>query len=235
MAGLGFFSLRTERFSGSRKSSDKDHGTAVAALLAGSPKRGYPGLLPKAKIYVADVFRTDRRGESHTTATAIAEGINWLMERKVHVMNISLAGPANPLLEKTIKAAVAGGFPLVAAAGNDGPEAQPVYPAAYQGVIAVTAVDMRLRLYPHANRGDYITIAAPGVGIWTPDAEGGTYQSGTSFAAPFVSAVVASLHVREKTSSSVKDLLAVSATDLGPPGKDRMYGWGLVQGSGICE
>ena len=236
IAGLGLFSLLTERFSGRRKPSDNAHGTAVAALLAGSPHKGYPGLLPEAKIYVADVFRTNSRGESLTTASAIAEGINWLMESRVHVINISLAGPANPLLEKAVTAAYRGGVPLVAAAGNDGPDARPAYPAAYHGVIAVTAVDMRLRPYLQANRGDYITLAAPGVGIWTPSAEGGIYQSGTSFAAPFVSAVVASLNAQGRaTSATVEGLLAASATDLGPPGKDQVYGWGLVQGTGICE
>jgi subtilisin family serine protease len=236
MAGIGLLSLLTERFSGRRKPSDTTHGTAVAALLAGSPQKGYPGLLPEAKIYVADVFRTNSRGESHTTASAIAEAINWLMESQVHVINISLAGPANSLLERAVTAAYRGGVPLVAAAGNGGPDARPAYPAAYHGVIAVTAVDMRLRPYLQANRGDYIALAAPGVGIWTPSLEGGTYQSGTSFAAPFVSAVVASLNAQGRaTSATVEGLLAASATDLGPPGKDQVYGWGLVQGIGVCE
>ena len=84
------------------------------------------------------------------------------------------------------------GVVFVAAAGNGGPDAPAGYPAAYDEVIAVTAVDRKGGNYDHANRGTYIDVAAPGVQIWTalPDGEEGLL-SGTSFAAPFVTAVAA--------------------------------------------
>jgi subtilisin family serine protease len=85
---------------------------------------------------------------------------------------------------------------FVAAAGNGGPDAPSAFPAAYEEeVIAVTAVDRNQRVYDQANRGRYIDVAAPGVRIWTalPHGQAGV-QSGTSFAAPFVTAIVASIY-----------------------------------------
>ena len=82
---------------------------------------------------------------------------------KVDVINMSMSGPADELLQKAIVDMSAGGVVFVAAAGNGGPSAPPSYPAAYEQVIAVTAVDKNLRGYIHANHGDYIDVAAPGV------------------------------------------------------------------------
>src|SRR3546814_4413372 len=92
----------------------------------------------------------------------------------------------------TVERARAGGMRLVAAAGNEGPHAAPVFPAGYPSVLAVTAVDASLQPYRHANRGDYIDLAAPGVDVWSARrGQGGRYNSGTSFAAPFVAAAAA--------------------------------------------
>ncbi len=235
-AGLNAAALQSKNFAASGKPSATIHGTAVAGLLAGSPQQGSHGLLPCAQIYSADVFQTDRQGKSHTTAALIAEGINWLVSQQVHVINISLAGPSNKLLEKSISAAHEINSPVVAAAGNNGPDAEPAFPAAYNEVIAVTAVDARLRLYARANRGQYISLAAPGVRVWTPSAKGGTYQNGTSFAAPFVSAAVACLRVKNDAPvGDIEGFLSTAAMDLGPEGKDPLYGWGLLQGTGVCD
>jgi subtilisin family serine protease len=127
-------------------------------------------------------------------------------------------------------------LPVVAAAGNGGPGAAPAYPAAYPSVLAVTAVDQRLRLYRYANRGDYLQLAAPGVDIWTPTAGGsGDYRQGTSFATPYVTAVVVGLLSRERLPlATLTQRLANNARDLGAPGRDPLYGWGLVQGGGGC-
>ena len=105
----------------------------------------------------------------------------------------------------------------------------PSYPAAYEQVIAVTAVDKNLRGYIHANHGDYIDVAAPGVGIWTalPGVLEG-YQSGTSFAAPHVTAILAAVHDRVEDKSKEGFLKALAIRDLGQAGRDRIYGQGLV-------
>ena len=159
-----------------------------------------------------------------------------MITKNVDVINISLTGPYNTLLEKVINAAQRVNIPVVAAAGNSGPGAAPHFPAAYEGVFAVTAVDVRLRPYVYANRGNYISFAAPGVGVWTPTEEGGTYQDGTSFAAPFVTAAIASMQSRQyRMIADLNTQLVNSAVDLGAPGKDPLFGWGLLQAKGICE
>ena len=96
---------------------------------------------------------------------SLVMAIEALTARGVKVINLSLAGPANPLLQRAIDVASAAGVIIVAAAGNEGPAAGPAYPAAYSGVIAVTAVDRNLAVYRRANRGDYVDIAAPGVEV----------------------------------------------------------------------
>ncbi len=116
-----------------------------------------------------------------------------------------------------------------------GPGAPAAYPGAYPGVIAVAAVDARSRPYPRNNRGSYIAISAPGVDIWGADARGGeAFWTGTSFAVPFAVAAVA----RDVALGRVRDVndaqaaLARSARDLGAPGRDPIFGYGLLHMGG---
>jgi subtilisin family serine protease len=126
---------------------------------------------------------------------------------------------------------------LVAAAGNAGPQAPPAYPAALPSVIAVTAVDKDEAIMPQANRGDYIAFAAPGVRIWTPGGDGlGVYRTGTSFAAPFVAAAVVAERMAgvPADADALRRRLAARSIDLGAPGKDPVFGYGLIQATGSC-
>jgi subtilisin family serine protease len=120
---------------------------------------------------------------------------------------------------------------LIAAAGNAGPKSPPLYPAADPNVIAVTAVDANDKLLPQANQGAYIAVAAPGVDIVEP-APNASYQvtTGTSVAAAHVSGVVALLIEHDPTidQAAVRDILTSSAKNLGPPGRDDQFGWGLI-------
>jgi hypothetical protein len=95
---------------------------------------------------------------------------------------MSFAGPPDSLLRVALQKAYNKGIVLVAAAGNAGPDSEPLYPGAYPGVIAVTATDNRDQLFPGSNRGTYIAVAAPGVDVFAP-APDGAYQltTGTSF------------------------------------------------------
>jgi subtilisin family serine protease len=120
---------------------------------------------------------------------------------------------------------------IVAAAGNGGPKAKPAYPAAHPKVLAVTAIDQRLAPYRHANHGTYIDFAAPGVRLWTAAHGGGELQSGTSFAAPFITSAVA-LEIAAGASTdpeTLRQLLRKATQDLGAPGRDSVFGWGLVR------
>ncbi len=198
------------------------HGTAVASLLVGAPDSPTPGLLPGSQLFAAEVFR--QRGETtDTTTDSLLAALDWLAGRKVQAVNLSLGGERNRVFELALTRLLEHDIHLVAAAGNNGPGASPVFPAAQKGVIAVTAVDAAQRRYADANRGDYIDLAAPGVDIWAADGGAlGRYHTGTSFAAPFVTAalLLANQHGIDLT-ETVKDL--------GPNGRDNQFGWGLLQ------
>lgn len=227
--------ITTKAFAEDGRNSSTTHGTAVAAILVGSAQSEYPGLMPQASLYAADTF-TEKNG-LHTTALMLAQGLDWLLTQKVSVINASIAGPDNELLRTAVDRVAAKKVAIVAAAGNGGPKAPPAYPAAYGKSVSVTAVDYRLRPYKNANRGDYLTVAAPGVGIWTPGWAGGKYRTGTSYAAPHVTAVVA-LILKQSPSLDNKELhrrLQQHSYDLGAPGKDPVFGWGLLKAPMACD
>ena len=213
-----------------------DHGTAVAALLVGAPDSPAAGLLPAARLYAAAIFAL-REDRVVGTTDAIARAVDWLGQQGVRVVNLSLSGPGNQVMRLTVERAHAGGMLLVAAAGNEGPNAAPVFPAGYPTVVAVTAVDASLQPYGNANRGGYIDLAAPGVDVWSArQGDGGRYNTGTSFAAPFVSAAAALILVRSPDAApdSVRRQLQEGSRDLGTPGRDSTFGWGLLQLPGGC-
>ena len=213
--------------------SDPDHGSAIAALLVGKAADA-PGLLPRAKLLAVDAFSRAPAANDRSDVLSLVMAIEALTARGVKVINLSLAGPANPLLQRAIDVASAAGVIIVAAAGNEGPAAGPAYPAAYSGVIAVTAVDRNLAVYRRANRGDYVDIAAPGVEVpVTSGDKGVTLRSGTSYAAPYVAATAAALSLG-RSAATVRALLDGAARDLGPPGRDPTFGWGLLQASAVC-
>lgn len=218
--------------------SGEQHGTAVAALLAGTPGSRAPGLLPGVELVAVDVFQRYRKSTDIANVFDLVKAIDLLTTRGIRVINLSLSGPGNLLLEQAVRAAIDKRVILIAAAGNEGPNAKPVFPAAYADVIAVTAVDRRMNPYRRANRGDHIDIAAPGVGVWTAASISGARQkSGTSFAAPFVTAAAAVLLGArpDMTPQQVADALRASADDMGEPGKDRIFGWGLLNARALCQ
>ena len=220
-----------------RSASSLVHGTAIAVLIAGRRDSRTPGLLDGVRVIAADAFHRNARGHDMADSFDIARAIDRLGARGVSVINLSFTGAANAVLHQVVKASRAQEIILVAAAGNNGPNAEPLYPAAFAEVIAVTAVDRRRDVYRQANRGDHVMFAAPGVRLWTAaSVSGGRFRSGTSYAAPFVTAAFAVARVRapEKSVAELTDLLAGRAVDLGPPGRDPIFGYGLLQSDGRC-
>ncbi|MCL9999676.1 MAG: S8 family serine peptidase, partial [Erythrobacter sp.] len=134
--GLAYFKHVTisQRAFNSKAAEARLHGTAVANLMAGT--KADPAA--RTKIFVADIFAGPR--ESAGSSFALIKALDWLAAQGVPVINISLSGPRNPAVAGAIARITKRGHVIVAAAGNDGPAAPPVFPGAYENVVGVTAV-----------------------------------------------------------------------------------------------
>ncbi len=218
-----------------RLSAPTWHGTGVLALLAGKPDSPTPGLVHDASFFAANIFFSGEGGAAMTDTVSLLRALEWMAASRARVINMSFTGPQDDLVQERVKAMSGKGFVFAAAAGNEGPAASPVYPAAYPEVIAVTAVGKDLRIYPSANRGGFIDLAAPGVRVWTaaPGARG-AYRSGTSFAAPFATAVLALQKEDALGGPKVALLDGLKTVSLGPQGRDPIYGRGLLQAPSEC-
>ncbi len=206
------------------------HGSDVASVLM-DPRR-----VSSATLYNAAVIQRTADGQQIAGVDSILKALDWLAEEGVRVVNISLAGPYNKLLDKGVGEAVRDGMVIVAAVGNDGGTAPPRYPAALDNVIAVTAVDANRRIYRNAVRGGHVDIAAPGVDIPVALNNQTRFVTGTSMAVPFVTARIATdpaLHGR--TAPEIRAALAQSAEDLGSPGADNVFGSGLMRALPSCN
>ncbi|MGW8995155.1 type VII secretion-associated serine protease mycosin [Streptomyces zhihengii] len=222
------------------------HGTAMAGIIAAhghGPGResGVLGIAPEAKILPVRVIlegkdkARDRARKSR--GTALAQGIRWAADQGADVINLSLGDDSEsahpePGEDAAVQYALAKGSVVVASAGNGGEKGDRVsYPAAYPGVIAVTAVD---RFGTHAafsTRRWYATVSAPGVDVVIADPDQKYYQGwGTSAAAAFVSGAVALVRSAHPglTPAQIKKLLRDTARDAPEGGRDDTYGYGFV-------
>lgn len=204
------------------------HGTAVAALMVGDAAP-FRGVAPSALLYAADIYCDSATGGS---ADKIAGALAWLAGEQVGVINMSLVGPPNILLERVVSTMVRRGHVLVAAVGNDGPAAPPLYPASYRGVVGVTGVDKRGRTLPEAARGPQVMFAAPGNQMVSAAIGNPPYRTmrGTSFAAPIVAAMLApSVHAPSASAARAAiDALAKQATGGEPNTVSNETGYGMV-------
>lgn len=165
------------------------HGTAVAALMVGRSVH-FSGAAPGASLYAADVYCDEPTGGS---VARILGALGWLAREQVGVVNLSLVGPRNAALARAVEAMLGRGHLLVAAVGNDGPAAAPLYPASYPGVVGVSAVDRRGQPLPEAGRGPQVMFAAPGSQMVSAVPGKPPYRQvrGTSYAAPIVAGLLA--------------------------------------------
>jgi subtilisin family serine protease len=202
------------------------HGTGVAGIIASHAQ--LTGGAPAAKLLAIRAFGV-AQGRGESTSYVILKGIDYAAAHGARIVNMSFAGPNDPLIARGIAALAARDIVLVAASGNEGASSPPLYPAANPSVIAVGAADSADRLFPPSNRGSHIAVVAPGVEIFlaAPDGKYRT-DSGTSFAAAFVSAVAALLLERDPglKPDQVRTILLRTARDLGAPGRDDLFGAG---------
>ncbi len=221
-------------FSGRGYSGDA-HGTAVAAIIAAARNNGIgaSGVAPAVKIssFKACHPRQPDGLAAQCWSSSLIKALDQAISAEIPLINMSLGGPPSPLLQRLLEAAERRGQLVLAAAGNGGPSANPVYPAALPQSLAVTAVDSDRRLYVKANRGDYIGVAAPGVDIITAGPRGGQpILSGTSMATAHATGIAALLLQANPRLTAVEltRVLTSSSEDLGNRGADPAFGQGLL-------
>lgn len=228
-ARLGSGSLIQKNFTSSPLRVGR-HGTEVASIMTD------PTRLRNVTLYSAAVIENTPDAGRAAGADTLVKALDWLVQEDVKVVNISLAGPGNKLLALAIDGATKRGMIIIAAVGNAGPNADPLYPAAYPSVVAVTAVDARGNIYSKAGRGQHVDIAAPGIDIMANSPRGVRFVTGTSVAAPFVTARIAADRSLSNGANAqqVRNRLAATSRDLGPSGLDSTFGSGLLQAGDRC-
>ena len=204
------------------------HGTGIAGAIAAHAR--LMGSAPEARILAIRAFAATS-GSAESSSYVIIKSLNYAVLHGAQIVNMSFAGPKDPLIERGIIATAERGVLMIAAAGNAGPKSPPLYPAANANVIAVSATDAQDKLFAASNRGGHIAVAAPGVDIFLP-APDEKYQmtSGTSFSAAYVSGLAALMLERNPALNpgQVRAILMKTARDLGSPGRDDLFGAGEV-------
>jgi len=207
-----------------------DHGTMVASIIAApDDDHGIRGVAPGVRILPVRVVPDSGQG----SADDMAAGIQWALDNEADVINLSIRTTQDSrAVREAIERAAELGVPVVASAGL-GPTSVPFYPAAYESVIAVAALTQSLEAYSGSPAMPYVDVAAPGFDII---AAGGSAADvyytgkGTSFAAPHVSGLIALMRqvAPEATVTQLRQTLMDYAVDLGSPGRDDIFGVGLI-------
>lgn len=222
------------------------HGTAMAGIIAGHGHgslglKGVLGIAPQAKILPVRVILEEkdpgRDKARESTGSALAEGIRWAADHGADVINLSLGDDSSTAHheaaeDEAVQYALGKGVVVVASAGNDGKAGDSIsYPAAYPGVIAVTAVDRKNKKASFSTRSWYATVSAPGVDVVIADPDRSYYEGwGTSAASAFVSGAVALVKAAhpDLSPAQIKNLLEDTASGSPPGGRDDSRGFGLV-------
>ena len=221
-------------------SDNYGHGTHVAGTVAEVNNTiGLVGVAPDAKLMAVKALDNSGYG----TTASIVDAIEYAVANGADVINMSLGSSVgDPLLESAVNAAFSEGVVVVSAAGNTGGTA-PHYPAAYASVIAVGAVDSSNLLASFSTHGSWVDVVAPGVNIASTYPENLTpsgylpyaYMNGTSMATPHVSGLAA-LYLQAHpgaTPTEVRDAIRAGAIDLGDPGVDTTFSYGLADAPSI--
>ncbi|MGH2918458.1 MAG: S8 family peptidase, partial [Solirubrobacteraceae bacterium] len=213
-----------------RCADDEDHGTHVAGTVAATANngRGVAGVAPPAQLAICKALDANGSGP----VSGIANCIDWAVGEDVKVISMSLGGPASETIEAAVTRAWRGGdgAVVIAAAGNDG-NSTVSYPAGYDDVISVAATDSRDRHAAFSNTNADVEISAAGVDVLSTRRGGGYFTlSGTSMATPHVAGAAAVIAFRfpDLDAAGIRTRLTQNADPLGPPGRDRTFGFGRV-------
>ena len=204
---------------------DAGHGTHVAGIAAARTGNGtgISGGCPGCEILVAKTMQGRLGYDSD-----VAAGIIWAADNGADVINLSLTGPApSGILRKAVNYAWNKGAVVVAASGNTG-DGTVQYPASYSNAIAVSATNRSDGRAAFSTLGDWVDVAAPGVGTLSTLPGGYGYMNGTSMATPHVAALAALLAGEGLSNGEIKDRILTTTVDLGPPGRDPYFGTGRI-------
>jgi len=208
------------------------HGTKIAGIVAAETNNdmeGIAGAAPAADILPVKVLDANGRGLS----SQLANGLQWAAENNATIINLSLGGPtpSDTVLFMVRYAVFSKGIPVISSSGNSGKCGAPSFPAAFPEVLAVGSTDQANQSAAFSTTGPYVDLVAPGVAIRSTLNNGNyTDSTGTSFSAPYVAAAAAIVRAThpEFDANHVIFRLVSTATDLGPPGWDPHFGFGIV-------
>lgn len=204
------------------------HGTDVVSVLIDERR------VANATIYGAAVIGTGDLGEEVSGVDSILKALDWLSANNVTLVNMSIAGPYNKILDQGVQQATGAGMIIVAAVGNEGPRAEPQYPAAFDTVIGVTAVDADGVIFTDAGSGGHVDIAAPGVDVLVQRRGEARFVTGTSIATPFVTArIMTDQSFNGLNMAQTRSALSQNSTDIGD--LDSNFGVGLLGPPRVCE
>lgn len=219
---------------------DNGHGTHCAGIIAAADNDiGVIGVAPEANLYSLKTVNGTGSGNVSDLIAAIEWAIDTCKDadtsNDIQIISMSLGSNDRvTALETACSQAYDSGILLVAAAGNDGNERgtgdSVDYPGAYSSVITVAATDLMNKRASFSSTGPAVELAAPGVNILSTYKNGWASLRGTSMACPHVAGTAALVLAASPsfTNSNIRDRLAQTATDLGTPGRDNLYGYGLV-------
>ncbi len=213
---------------------DNGHGTHTAGIAAAGINNGLGmvGVCPHCRVMPVKVLNQNNAG----TWSSVAKGVLYAVDHGARVINLSLgAAVSSQTLEDAIAYANAHDVLVVAAAGNMGTDRK-FYPAALEGVIAVSATDAQDKHWSLSNYGDYIDVAAPGYAVFSTYHDlnnyyhGYNYMSGTSMASPFVAGLAGLLLSQEadRTPTDITNLITSTADKMGDSVDDAYFGHGRV-------
>ncbi|MGI5378604.1 type VII secretion-associated serine protease mycosin [Streptomyces sp. CA-251387] len=210
------------------------HGTRVAGIIAARPLKGtgFVGIAPNAEILSYRYTGGEQKqGNSRTMSQAISAAVA-AGAKIINISSDTANKEDNAELRGAVSAAVKAGALIVAAAGNDGADGKSAntYPASYEGVLAVGASDRNDERAFFSQSGDFVDVAAPGVGMVSTVPTGGQCTAdGTSFAAPYVAGVAALLKEKHRDWSAAQIATRIEETAQRPGrGPNRYIGWGVV-------
>lgn len=210
------------------------HGTHIGGIIAALDNGfGVKGIAPDAKLYSLKVFNEEGNGYTQD----VLEAIDWAIEQQMDIINLSLTSEANlSAYENLVNLAYKKGILIVGAAGNatstDVTVDNVKYPARYTNVIAVSSVDQSGKKGYFSSIGPAVEVAAPGVNIYSTYVNNSyNILQGTSLATAFVTGHLALLKEAypHLNNTQLRKMLVDTSTDLGPRGRDPVFGYGLIQ------